>query len=182
VRCGLLITVPERIEEGRHMNIKELFDFIVDFFSLMGWSLPFIFLALWEKVFRLPYYRWKYRKVKIDNSYILIIGLESNVDNMEAKINEEINNSLSNLEGLCIVKVPLPDGCTATTPVDLIAQLKALRKKMAKVSKYSVHLFYSGPVVLTAFIGGFFYNKDKVYIYHQDLHTKEYECWGPIGI
>jgi hypothetical protein len=37
-------------------------------------------------------------------------------------------------------------------------------------------------VVLTAFLGGFFYNKNSVYMYHHDFKSKTYECWGPLAL
>jgi len=161
--------------------MNEFLTTLANVITITGWSLSVVLIALWEKVFRRLFYRWKYRKVRVENSYILIVGLKQNVDNMKAKIASQTESSLPKLKGLPVQIVELPDNCTAATPKEIIAKFEGVRSNMAKIQKFNVHLFYAGPVVLTAFIGGFFYNKDNVYIYHHDANTKEYECWGPIN-
>ena len=155
---------------------------LANIITITGWSLSVVLIALWEKVFRRLFYRWKYRKSKVTNSYILIVGLEMNVKNMKAKIVSQTENSLLKLKGLPMEIIELPNNCTVATPTEMIAKLEGLRDNMAEAERFNIHLFYSGPVALTAFIGGFFYNKDNVYIYHQNFKTKDYECWGAVNI
>ena len=161
---------------------KDVLSVVADIFGIMGWSLSVVFVALWEKVFKHLFYRWKYRKVKIKNSYILILSLKKNVDSVKAKIMNQTETSLSILKGLPIQIIELPNNCTAATPKETIAKLEGVRSNMAKLQKFNVHLFCAVPLALTAFVGGFFYNKDKVLVYQKNSDTGEYECWGPIGI
>ena len=162
--------------------MNDLLATLANIITITGWSLSVVLIALWEKVLRRLFYRWKYRKSKVANSYILIVGIKKNIENMKAKIANQTDNSLPKLKGLPMEVIELPDNCNVATPTEMIAKLEGLRDNMAKAQKFNVHLFYAGPVALTAFIGGFFYNKDNVYIYHQDFNTKEYECWGAINI
>ena len=160
--------------------MKELLDVVLTVFGITGWSLSIIFVALWEKVFRHRYYRWKYRKTKTGSDYILIVGNKDNINNAKAKISTQSESSLPKLKGLPIEPIELPEICTAATSKELIDKLNGLRSNMAKVQKFNMHLFYAGPVVLSAYIGGFFYNKDNVYVYQQNA-AKEYEYWGSIN-
>ena len=136
---------------------------------------------LWEKILRRFYYQFKYRKIKANNDYILIISLRKNIASTKEKILSQAENSLKHLANLPMEVIKLPDDCTAATRSEMFDEIEGVRINMAKNKKFTIHLFYNGPVVLTAFIGGYFYNKDKVYIYHQDFNKKEYECWGPLA-
>jgi len=152
--------------------------------TVLGYVLAFLSFALWKRIIKPLCDRWKYRKAKASSEYILAVGLQKNIKNMKAKIKSQGESTLPKLKGLPIKPYPLPNHCTPADLKKIMAELEVLRDEMADLGRFNVHLFYAGPVVLASVIGGFFCNKDTVYIYQHkgsgDLGS--YEYWGLIDI
>ncbi|MCL2136402.1 MAG: hypothetical protein FWH40_02600 [Coriobacteriia bacterium] len=141
-----------------------------------------IFTFIWNRYLRPWWYRKKYKYIiKKNNSYILIVATKDRLDSVESKITKQMHSSLKELRGLPIIKLALPVNCTIGTPTYLMNQLISIRKNASGIGRFVVHLFYAGPVALPAWIGGFFYNQDSVYIYQQ-RDSETYECWGALKI
>jgi len=162
--------------------MRELLSVAAEVFGIISviWTIVSVILIFLRKKILNFWYRLKYRKLKTNNSYILIVATKKNIDDAKAKIKSQSESSLPKLKGLPTRIVELPDNCTADTSVEMLDKIVRTRSAMAKSKKFDVHLFYAGPIVLTAWIGGFFYNKNKVYIYHKDTESQNCECWGSL--
>ena len=149
--------------------------------SVLGLVYSFVLVFLWEKVLKRFWYKFKYRHVKVKDGYILLLLPKEHMETGVAQIENQFEGSLQHLKGLHMEKCPIPENCSSVTPHEVIGKMKRIRNHMAKDKRLVMHLFYSGPVALSAFIGGYFFNKGCVFIYQRNRETGEYDCWGPLN-
>jgi hypothetical protein len=147
------------------------------FFSFIDTAVK---LFIWEKGIRKFYYRFKLRKCKATNDYILLISVSNNIENAKAKIISQSKNNLHHLKNLQIETIELPENCEASDIQPTLQKIIEIRKKMASVGgKFTVHLFYAGPCIMMGPIGAVMGNQDTVHIYHPDK-DRNYNYWGKL--